>query len=147
MTQPASVTEETEGTPAAINSNGTLKLCGVQFGLGAYRFLDMFGQAVSDATNSDRGQSVKAASILPSLSDSGVGSFVPYAVIPGDLTSYTPEAINKRMKALSKTVKNPGYSGDNYYGDIICANAYPFKPNEPYLGFGWSEGSLHVRPQ
>lgn len=141
LTQPATVTAQTASTPASINPNGTLRLCGAQFGLGAYRFLDMFGQPVSDATNADRGQSVKVASILPSLSDSGVGSFLPYAVNPGDLTSYTPEAINKTMQALSKKVKTPGYSGDNYYGDIICANAYPFTPDQPYLSFSWSEGS------
>ena len=141
LTQPAVVTGQTPNTPAVINPNGTLQLLGIQFGLGAYRFIDMFGAVASDATNSDSGQAPKAASILMSLSNSGVRSYLPYAVTPGDLMSYRPEAINKTMKALSKTVKTPLYSGDNYYGDIICANAYQFPPGQGYLSFSWSEES------
>ena len=135
LPQPAIVSEE-NGPPAVISPNGTLQLLGVYFDLGAYRFLDMFGVLVSDAMTGDSGQSQKVATILPGLSTSGTGSFLPYLVTPGDLKSYTPQNINLKMQALSKAPVT-----DNYFGKVICTNAYPFTSEQPYLPFSWSEGS------
>ena len=51
------------------------------------------------------------------------------------LESYTRQAINAKMKSL-------GYTDDNYFGNVITKNAYPFSdPKQPFLGYSWSKDS------
>lgn len=52
--------------------------------------------------------------------------YEPYAVTPGDITSYTREAWDSTMYAL-------GYPALNYFENVILPNAYQFSPNVPFL--------------
>ena len=140
----ASSTSYSLSTPAIVNFDGstpslspfgTLRAVSAQINATAFRFLDPNGNPVSDATTTDPGQASKLATMVTTFFQPNQLSFVPYSVTPGDLTTYTPEAWNAKMKAL-------GYTGDNYYGDVICTNAYPFgDSNQPYISCSWSEGS------
>ena len=122
-------------TPPTLSPFGTLRAVSAQINATAFRFFDPNGNPISDATTNDPGQASKMATMVTTFFQPNQLSYVPYAVTPGDLTSYTPVAWNKKMQAL-------GYSGENYYGDIICANAYPFgNPSQPYISCSWSEGS------
>ncbi|HEU4934149.1 MAG TPA: hypothetical protein VFT48_18825 [Pyrinomonadaceae bacterium] len=122
-------------TPPTLSPFGTLRAVSAQINATAFRFFDPNGNPISDATTNDPGQASKMATMVTTFFQPNQLSYVPYAVTPGDLTSYTPVAWNKRMQAL-------GYPGENYYGDVICANAYPFgNPHQPYISCSWSEGS------
>ena len=123
------------GSTPSLNPYGTLRAVTAQIDASAFRFLDPNGNPISDATTADAGQASKLAMMGTTFFQPSQLSYIPYSVTPGDLTSYTPEAWNARMKTL-------GYTGDNYYGDIICTNAYPFgNPAEPFISCSWSEGS------
>lgn len=132
----AAVYEAAKGDEAAkINPYGTVQRVSANFNVTAYRFLDATGAVVSDATTAVAQNAPKQAIVLTTLVEPSLGSYTPYSVVPGDLTSYTPDAWNSRMKSL-------GYSGDNYFGDVICANAYPFASQvQNYLSFTWTEDS------
>lgn len=110
---------------------GALNTVSAQFTINAFRFLDAQGKLISDATSKQNGGSPKLATVISSFINKETFSYKPYAVIPGDLNSYTPNGWNQRMKNL-------GYSGDNYYGDIICRNAYPLDGAINYLQMSWS---------
>jgi hypothetical protein len=132
LSQPALVDQ---GPPPSVSPYGSLRRVSAEINITAYRFLDTNGNPVTDATTDDSGQAPKLATILPTFTQPTALSYTPYSVTPGDLTSYTPEAWNAKMKSL-------GYTGDNYYEDIISANAYPFgNPEEPYITLSWSEGT------
>lgn len=138
----AKVTGQQGETPASINQNGTLLELAVQFSITAYRFLDRFGKLISDATTGDPGESQKAATISTTLQAAGSLPYTPFMVTPGNLMSYTPEALNKTMHSLGYRGENiPDDQIANYYGDVIYANAYPFAENTPYLEFSWSQDS------
>jgi hypothetical protein len=74
----------------------------------------------------------------PSFSPSGVYTFVPYSVMPGNLFSYTSEAWTKRMTQLGV------YTGQDYIADVIEKQAYMFADGSaegsPKLTFSWSDG-------
>ena len=142
----AKLSQDQAFTPVSINLNGTLQTAGAEFTIDAYRFLDPVGNVVMDATTSDSGQSPKAAAVLLTMSSSGSMSYLPYAVIPGNLSSYTPEALNKRMYQLAHPDdKDKQTDFPNYYGEVIYANAYPFTEDKPYLEYSWSEDSQTVQ--
>jgi hypothetical protein len=140
----ASSTSYSLSTPAIVSFNGTtpnlspygtLRVVSAQIDATAFRFLDPNGNPISDATTTDAGQASKLATMVTTFFQPNQLSYVPYSVTPGDLTTYTPEAWNAKMQSL-------GYTGSNYYGDILCANAYPFgNSDQPYISCSWSEGS------
>jgi hypothetical protein len=108
----------------------------VQFLITGYRFLDAGNNVITDSTIPDPGQSSKIMGILAAPYAKTDYSYQPYAVIPGVLESYKPELVNVMMSEL-------GYNAtDNYYGDIMCTNAYPFTDaSAPWLTFSWSGDS------
>jgi hypothetical protein len=117
----------------SIVKDGVLRGVGIQFSLTAFRYLDNFGPNVDSTDNSDT-NGLKAAMVTQSMVDESVLNFEPYMVTPGELESYTPEAINTTMKAKGYTAT------DNYFGDVIMTNAYPFTdPTNPYIGYSWSK--------
>jgi hypothetical protein len=121
--------------PASVRPYGAIRGVTAQFNVTAYRFLDPNGNPVSDATTADLGQAPKLATVLTTFPQYSTLTYTPYAVTPGDLHSYTPEHWNKKMAKLGYTETT------NYYGNVICANAYPFQgAASPYLDFSWNEG-------
>lgn len=120
--------------PLRVNPFGTLRKVAAQINATAYVFLDQNGQPVTDPTNSTPGQSPKVATTLATYTDPMLLSYIPYSVTPGSLFTYTPEQWNT-------TMQNLGYVGSNYYGEVICANAYPLTPAQTWLEFSWSEGT------
>jgi len=121
----------------SIVTDGVLRGVGIQFSITAFRYLDNFGPNV-DATDNSPTNGLKAAMVTQSMVDDLVLNYKPYMVTPGKLESYTPKAINDTMKALGYTAT------DNYFGDVIMTNAYPFTdPTNPYIEYSWSaDGSL-----
>ena len=112
-----------------------LRTVSAQFNATAYRFLDNNGNPVTDATTGDPGQAPKLATVLTNFLNPGLLLYVPYSVIPGELITYKPSVWNT-------TMQNLGYPGTNYYGDVICKNAYPFGSGQKmYLEFSWSAGT------
>jgi len=125
-------TNEHEENPT-ISPDGALNSVGAQFSITAFRYLDNFGPDV-DSTTDTPTNGLKAATVTMSMIDETGLTFTPYMVTPGTLESYTPEAINKKMKSLGYT------DTDNYFGNVITQNAYPFKdPRNPYIGYSWSK--------
>jgi hypothetical protein len=105
----------------------------------AYRFLDAAGNPVADGMDSAASQQAPLfTTVSCAFSDALTLSFVPYAVTPGDLYSYTPDGWNERMAAL-------GY-GPNYFEEVIEANAYPFTEDTNYLPMSWSAGGGNSKP-
>lgn len=127
------ITTALDNDDPSIVPDGVLRGVGVQFSVTAFRYLDNFGPDV-DSTDDSPTDGVKAATFSTSMVNQTVLNFTPYMVKPGVLESYTPEAINARMKSL-------GYADtDNYFGDVITKNAYPFAdPHQPFLGYSWSK--------
>jgi hypothetical protein len=114
-------------------TDGVLRGVWVQLSITAFRYLDNFGPNV-DSTDNSATNGLKAAMVTQSMVDASVLNFEPYMVTPGKLESYTPEAINATMKARGYTAT------DNYFGDVIMTNAYPFSdPTNPYIGYSWSK--------
>lgn len=129
--QGSSISFDKERSLAELDPAGSLRKVAAQFSITAFRYLDEFGPAV-DSTTDAPADAPKPASVLTTMVDPGALDFMPYMFVPGELASYTPEAINTKMRSL-------GYKGDNYYGDVICKNAYPFgDPEKPYLSYTFS---------
>jgi hypothetical protein len=121
--------------PGEVEPYGSIQTSTAQVAVTAYRFLDPDGRPVNDATSAAASPAPKVALVTAALSGSSDLSYTPYSVEPGDLTSYTAPAWNARMKALGEPYAN-------YYGDVVCANAFPFSdPDTPYLEYTWTEGS------
>lgn len=138
MPQNAFVDEPVGNGPGIVNPFGSLQKVAAQINATAYRFFDQNGNLVTDATTKEAGQAPKLATVLATLTQPSILSYTPYSITPGDLTSYTPQAWNTKMQSLGYT------DSENYYGEVICTNAYPFAPGEPYLNFSWSEGDSTV---
>jgi hypothetical protein len=134
LQQPAIIDTKDQNNPTFSTAEGTLRKVGAQFSITAFNYLDEFGPSVISTDNSSA-DAQKIATVLTSFVEPANASFTLYDVTPGDLISYTPQTVNARMKLL-------GYPGDNYYGDVICRNAYPFgTPDTPFLTYSWSEGA------
>ena len=115
----------------SIVADGVLRCVGMQFSVTDFRYLDNFGPSV-DSTSDSPTDGLKAATFSTSMVDGTVLNFTPYMVTPGKLESYTPEAINATMKKLGYT------DTDNYFGDVITKNAYPFSdPKQPFRTYSW----------
>jgi hypothetical protein len=102
----------------------------------AYRFVDPDGNPISDGTNAKAGknQAPIFVTVQTTFNDSGSQQYYPYAVTPGDLDSYTPPALDTKMKAF-------GYDGKSYFAEVIAPNAYKFKSGQNYLEVSWSANS------
>lgn len=106
----------------------------VHFHWTAYRFLDASCAAVADGTNAAKPQQAPLfTTVSTQYVDGGGKDFVPYAVRPGDLSSYTKEAINKRMQDL-------GYPGKDYFAEVIAPNAYKFAGDSNCIEVTWTAG-------
>jgi hypothetical protein len=131
LTQKAIIVAEHEKDPRTIVSSGVLKQVGAQLSITAFNYIDYFSYGV-DSTSAAPANAAKPAVVLATMISPSVINFQPYYATPGVLSSYTPEEINKKMKAL-------GYAGDNYFGEVICQNAYPFADQtNPHLSYSWS---------
>jgi len=132
LTVKAFINAAVDNPKPSIVPDGALRSVGAQFSITAFRYLDNFGPDV-DSTSNTPTNGLKAGTVTMSMVDDSVLSFKPYMVTPGKLLSYTPEAINRTMASLGYT------KTDNYFGDVISQNAYPFKdPRNPYLGYSWT---------
>jgi hypothetical protein len=120
--------------PPSIPKQGILQTYTPEIRLTAYEVLDPSGQVI------DQNESIQAKINIGMTSPKP--TLMPlYSVTPGVLESYTPEGLNATMTALAQQYPDAGlYDGNNYFGDIICQNAYPFVDrHEPYLSFTWTE--------
>jgi hypothetical protein len=110
--------------------------CSAQINVDAYRFLDAAGNPVCDSTDSTVDQQapllVRTWSEFP---DAPTRAYYPCVITAGDLSSYTPDAWNSRMKTLI------GYDGD-YFTEIIDANAYTFANGSKYLYASWAPDNV-----
>lgn len=123
------------GQSPVVGAVGSLQVVSAQVSSTAFQFLDVNNNLVSDATTSDNGDAPKLAMIQTTFPQYAERPYSLYSVTPGDLHSYTPEAWNNKMQSLGYTDDD----GGNYFGNIICANAYPFGGQDnPYLSFSWS---------
>ncbi|MEP3654795.1 MAG: hypothetical protein ABJO36_07855 [Litorimonas sp.] len=109
------------------------------FNITCYQFLDPDGNVVNGALTKDPAVSAKLSEHLISMKSAGsaFGTFKPFLVDSGDLESYTPRAINNRMKKL-------GYDGENYFGDIIYRNALPIGDGSVGMTFTWDKGQRNL---
>jgi hypothetical protein len=121
--------------PAEINPYGLLQTVSAAFTITAYRFRDANGNLISDATDNLKGSAPQMATVLATLANPGGMSYKPPVVVPGKLETYTPEYWNSAMQARQ-------YAGKNYFGDVICANSYPFGIKTFFLSYTWTEGNL-----
>ena len=122
-----------------IDPHGTCYANQIELIFTGYKFTDANGNPVTDPTTSQPMQAPKSFSVSTSYVGGTTRPFLPYAVTPGDLSTYTPKAINTRMNSL-------GYSGQNYFGDVIVKNAYTFKSGSKSLEYEWSSsGGLVFR--
>ena len=64
-------------------------------------------------------------------------TYMPYMVDPGDLSSYTPEAINQRMAAAYDKA-NLKRTWTNYFAEVMLPKGFVFSPSEPWLSFQFS---------
>lgn len=120
-----------KATPANLVPGGTVWGAAAKFLWTAYRFLDANGNPIADGFNASAGSQAPLFTTFSCSFEPAVSrSYVPYAVTPGDLDSYTPEGWNKRMAELGE--------GDNYFGNVIEANAYQFTKLANYLTASWS---------
>lgn len=104
----------------------------VFFDCTAYRFLDANGVAIADGADARAPQQAPLFTMVSSRFVEGGGKgFVPYAVRPGDLSSYTREAIDLQMAKL-------GYPGKNYVADVIIPNAYTFGDGSHHIEVTWT---------
>jgi hypothetical protein len=98
----------------------------------AYRFLDAAGNPVVDGLNGNHPdqQAPLFTTVSCRFTDSGARGFIPYAVAPGDLSSYTVEALNARMRAL-------GHPSSEYFSEVVEPNAYVFPGGARYIPVSW----------
>jgi hypothetical protein len=110
----------------------------------AYRFRDASGKLWSDPATTDTNVAPGSVLLMIDLTETGPPVTVPYtpfAVAPGNLYSYTPQAWNARMANLAQRFPNPLlYSRSNYFQDVIEANAHSFGDLN-YLEAQWASGS------
>ncbi|TPG44216.1 hypothetical protein EAH89_27750 [Roseomonas nepalensis] len=103
----------------------------VSFHCTAYRFLDADGTAVADGTDGTAAQGAPLFTMVSSrFTDGGGEPILPYAVRPGDLSSYTQERIDRQMEKI-------GYPGKNYVADVIIPNAYRFGDGSNCIEVTW----------
>ncbi|HEX6701312.1 MAG TPA: hypothetical protein VF101_11325 [Gaiellaceae bacterium] len=114
----------------------------------AYRFRGPDGTLWSDPSSNQSTIAAGSVQVQVDLETNGGITHVPYcpfAVAPGNILSYTPQAWNARMQDLeSRFNHDPAlYAGPHYFGDVIVANAYHFGGGVEYLQASWSSGSAN----
>ncbi len=120
-----------ENVGVGIVPEGTIVGSPISINVVTYTFFDSKGNIVADATTGETGQAMKSAFFQAQPGSQDVHAYTPFLVTAGNLQSYTPEAINAKMKIL-------GYSKtDDYFYDVIVANAYRFGNGQKYLSFSW----------
>lgn len=134
--------------PNEIEAFGGAQQAMSSFKIEAYQFEDAQGKIINNCLSDDPGVSTKNANYQVLMKAGGNIPFGSFAVTPGDLNSYTKEAINSRMQSLnSQPTSNPQlkgvtfYTGANYFEDIIIPNSYNFgtaQDPQHFLEFGWS---------
>jgi len=123
------VTQDKVGT--GVQPLGLLSCATAHIETTAYRFIDAYGNVISDATSDSSDPAPKSATFTVTFTGGATPPFTPYAVIPGDLDSYMPDGINATMQDL-------GYQGADYFGEVIVANAYTFPDTQlKYFSLGW----------
>jgi hypothetical protein len=116
----------------SVDPQGTAFGRKVFFDCTAYRFLDATGTTIADGTDPKVIQQAPLFTLISSrFVEGGSEGFVPYAVRPGDLSSYTREAINQQMAKL-------GYPGTSYVAEVIIPNAYTFGDGNNCIEMTWS---------
>lgn len=120
---------------SAINPNGFLCCVEMEVQAISYLFLDNSGAQVTDTTI--------PATIRAIPKGQPLVNYTPYAVTPGELATYTPDAWNSRMQQLGYTAAGPDGSV-NYFRDIITKNAYQFLDAygnpQLWLDCSWASG-------
>jgi hypothetical protein len=106
---------------------------GVEFVVTGYQILTPDGAPISDPTRGSD-SAPQMVVIATNLIDPVPETYIPFSVTPGDLSSYTPQSWNGRMNDL-------GYFGDNYFDDVIVANAYTFDSGDKFIPMSWGMGS------
>lgn len=129
------------GDTPVIRGTGAVLPVSAALAISAYQFFDSVNTLVNDAATSSPACGPKIAGALVAMqgADQSVISYTPYIGTLGDLTSYTPEAVQARMAGH-------GYKGKDYFQEIIVANAYPFQPDQSYLEYTW-DGTNAVSDQ
>lgn len=132
----ATVKSYGDSTKPYAEASGVVSIVNARLIITGYQFFDNQGHLVNDALSGDKAQSPKIGAALTRMTqtDSTHYTFEPFNVEPGNLESYTAPAINAEMKKL-------GYSGSNYFGDVISKNAYPIGGLNPYLVLTWDMGN------
>ncbi|MBR9923014.1 MAG: hypothetical protein GYB31_19480 [Bacteroidetes bacterium] len=134
LSVPATVISKRPFKDPEVDGIGTAKVLASEFIITACQFFDSSNKIINDGLSSDPSVGPKAVGILTTMLDSDESfSFETYTATPGNLESYTPEALNSRMK-------NRGYDGDDYFKEVIQANAFHFTKDVPFLVFKWNEG-------
>jgi hypothetical protein len=117
-----------------VDPRGTVFGRTVFFDWTAYRYLDADGKAIADGTDANKPQEAPLfMTVSTRFVAAGGKDYVPYSVLPGDLSSYTVEAINAQMQKL-------GYPGQYYFADVIAPNAYQFGDGSKYISVTWTSG-------
>lgn len=98
----------------------------------AFRFVDADGSIAADGALGGPSQAPLYATMSCQFNSSDTYTYLPYAVHPGDLSSYTPEGWTTRMKEL-------GWGGDDYVREIIVPNAADLK-GKNFLRFSLDNG-------
>ncbi len=143
-TQDSEIEKDANDVGTGVLARGTFFAAPQNFIGTLYRFYDVSGNIVSDASSNATGQAAKFAviSVVPPTLEAY--SYTPFLVNPGDLASYTVEAINARMNALLPHLKTPDLISKRsppwgkYFEDVIVANAYKFSNGQKYLSFSWT---------
>jgi len=120
----------------SVKNQGTLFATVMSFSTTLYRFLLPI---VDGARNYGPAANASTSIVTaPTFNGERDQFFAQYDVTPGDLTSYTREAWNRKMQNL-------GYGSPNYFDEVIEANAYVFDPDGSaanYLEIDWTLGAL-----
>jgi len=130
-TQSSNVDTTVQKVGTAIMPLGNLFVAAANIQAIAYKFVDASGNPITDATTDAPGQAPKCVMLQTFLIDGAPQNYTPFMVTPGDLSSYTAEAIHTTMQSL-------GYSGVDYVNEVIVPNAYIFPNGTNYLPFSWS---------
>ncbi len=117
-----------------ISALGTFFSSQAQIQATGYKFTDASGALIVDPSSSSPSQAMKSLLLQVNFTPGSNPSFTPFMFKPGDLSTYTPEAINETMLALS--------GKSNYFEDVILANAYTFPDGKKYLLFTWSNSGM-----
>jgi hypothetical protein len=126
-------------SPPVITPAGTIWCGSPRIHFNVYEVYDNAGDLITDSP-----QFVEIWSDTADPNNYDVMFYPPgWANVPGDLDYYTPDGLNARMQAL-------GYSGDNYFAEVVVPNGYLFSERlKNYLqysagGVGFSDQAFNA---